>query len=276
MPIAARRNPEDYKRKSEALTSAKAELQKNVERLEQYSIEFADLTQNCIDYLAEYRSCELQQLQTEKEEMALAIETAIHEVTSCLDQGIEPVSALAQAVWVLHTEELQMFSYTMSVPDFPSLFQSCVHYQNNLKSLCERFNSIPEDVKERQSQLPQIQVPGNLFAAIFRQRMELYDFTTQKATQHQLPFEVWSGYVQVDRTTVLIVGQEVRTLDLLTLHTTPLAPLLTPRDCVGVAQVGNTVFAFGGYHDAYGNPVTICEKSTVPPTLDFTSSHALR
>ncbi|MBV5280760.1 MAG: hypothetical protein J0651_05910, partial [Actinobacteria bacterium] len=51
-------------------------------------------------------------------------------------------------------------------------------------------------------------------------------------------------------------------MDLLTLHITPLPPLLTPRDFVGVAQVGKAVFAFGGGFTA----TTVCEKSSVPPT----------
>ena len=83
-------NPEDYQRKSETLRRAIA-FQKNIERVEQYYPELADLMQNCIHYLAEYRSCELQCLQIDKEELALA---AVQEVAKCLDQGVEPVSAL--------------------------------------------------------------------------------------------------------------------------------------------------------------------------------------
>jgi len=103
----------------------------------------------------------------------------------------------------------------------------------------------------------------HFFAAISEVRMELYDFHTHNITQRRIPFEIYSGYIQVDRTTVLIVGEEVWTLDLLTLQATPLPPLLTPRNWVGVAQVGNTVFAFGG--DS-GNLRTVCEKSSVPLT----------
>ena len=62
---------------------------------------------------------------------------------------------------------------------------------------------------------------------------------------------------------MLIVG-EVLTLDLLTFQTTPLSPFLTPRDYVGVAQVGKAVFAFGGRYDT--NPKKICEKSSMPCT----------
>ena len=90
------------------------------------------------------------------------------------------------------------------------------------------------------------------------------DFNTRKITKHHLPIEVYSGYVQVDRTSVLIVGREVLILNLLTLHITPLSPLLTPRNGVGIAKVGDTVFAFAGYDD--NNPMTVCEKSKVSPT----------
>ena len=103
-----------------------------------------------------------------------------------------------------------------------------------------------------------------LFAALYNQTLALYDFSTHNTTQHALPIDVRSGYIQVDRTTVLIVDYEVLTLDLLTLHITPLAPLLTPRNYVGVVLVGNTVFAFGGFHGE--SPLTVCEKCSVPLT----------
>jgi len=64
---------------------------------------------------------------------------------------------------------------------------------------------------------------------------------------------------------VLVVGKQVLTLDLLSFQTTPLVPLLTPRDWVGVAQMSKAVFAFGGSVD-YSGPRTVCEKSTIPPT----------
>lgn len=103
----------------------------------------------------------------------------------------------------------------------------------------------------------------HFFAAVHRESMELYDFNTHSITQHKLPACVDSGYLQVDGSTVLIVGEKVMKLDLLTLQTTPLASLLFPRDYVGVALVGNVVFAFGGYDD---DSMTVCEKSSISPT----------
>jgi len=101
------------------------------------------------------------------------------------------------------------------------------------------------------------------FAAISQESMELHDFITHTTTPHQLPTIVQSGYIQVDRNTVLIVGYEVMKLDLLTFQATPLVPLLTHRNCVGVAQVDKTVFAFGGSN---GVPMTVCEKCSLSPT----------
>ena len=116
---------------------AAAELRSNVDKMEQCSREFAETMQTCIDYLVEYRTRWLQQLQTDKEELALAIETALQEATDCLDQGVEPESALAQAMWTRPTEELQVFTYTVNTPDLPMLCVTWAHHENRLKSLSQ-------------------------------------------------------------------------------------------------------------------------------------------
>ena len=173
LPIAAlSQNPEDYKRRSEALSKAATELRSNLDRMEQCSSEFGEMMQNCINFLTEYRSWWLQQLHSEKEELALAVEAAIQEVTNCLCQGAEPVSALAQAVWTRPVEELQGFQYTVSTPDLPTLCPDWAHYQNHLKSFFERSHPIPEEVKEQLPQPPPSPVPRDLFAAIYNERIE--------------------------------------------------------------------------------------------------------
>jgi len=261
MPIAMlSQNPERYMRKKETLDRAVTELKKNHDRVKQFRREFTEMMQNSITYLTEYSTCVLQHLQTEEEELTLAIETAIQEASDYLDQGVRPVSSLGQAVWALSPEKLQVFEYTVSYPDLYTPYQTCVHYQNNLKSLSQRFTSTTEGA------LSLSQVPRDLFPAISGTNMMLYDFNTQQTSQQTLLVFVWSGYVQVDRATVLIVGREVLTLDLLTLQVTPMAPLNTPRDWVGVAQVGRTVFAFGGNVKVDGDPLAVCEKSSFPPT----------
>jgi len=97
------------------------------------------------------------------------------------------------------------------------------------------------------------------FVAIDSHRMHLYNFSTHEITEYEIPLYVISGFIQVDRTTVLIVGEKVMTLDVLSLQVTPQAPLLNPRNFVGVIQVGKTVYAFGGDFPE----VTFCEKSNV-------------
>ena len=137
LPIAVlNQNPEEYKRRYETLTKASAELRSNVAKMEQCSREFSDMMQHCINSLVEHRTQWLQQLQTNKEELSLAIETAIQEATDCLDQGVEPASALGRAMWTRPTEELQVFEYTVSAPDFSAMCQSWAYYKSDLKSFC--------------------------------------------------------------------------------------------------------------------------------------------
>jgi hypothetical protein len=85
-------------KKSEALEKGVTELRKNLDRLEQFSVEFDAAIETCIEYLSEYRRGTQQRLQIEKEELYVSIEAAVQEATTCLDQGKEPVSALAQAL----------------------------------------------------------------------------------------------------------------------------------------------------------------------------------
>ena len=75
-------------RKGEALAKAAAELRRNVERMEQCSSEFEAVIRNYINHLTECRTWWLQQLHTDKEKLALAVETAIQETTKCLGQGV--------------------------------------------------------------------------------------------------------------------------------------------------------------------------------------------
>ena len=102
-----------------------------------------------------------------------------------------------------------------------------------------------------------------IFASMAGSDMELYDFKTNKTTRIRLPTEVHSGYIQVDKTTVLVVGERVLTLDIPTLQITPLPRLGIPRNGIGVAQVENTVFAFGG---GGNESMKVCEKSSAPFT----------
>ena len=270
MPIAALlQDPQEYKRKIETLTKATAELRKNVERVEKCCSEFSDMMQNCINYLTEYRNWWLQQLQIEKEGLLISIETAIEEATNCLDRGFEPVSVLGMAVWKLVPEELQMFSYEVSTPDMPSLCESWAHYQNSLKTICERFTKITllgpegqtEEIKGDFIHTPS-DIPQDFFAVIFGNSLHLHDINTQKSTRYPIPESFGNGtnYVVLCRNSVLCLGNStastsVYELNLSSLQLTPLPSLHTPRSSSGVVRTSHFVYVFGGYCD-----LKSCEK----------------
>lgn len=245
IPIAALdKVPKEYKRKSKTLMMAAVELRRNVELVDQYSSELDGLMQNCINYLTEYRTWGLQRLQTMKEELHAIIETAIQENTDCLDQGLEPVSPLAQAMWTLPPEELQVFSYSVNVPDMQTLCQSWTHCQNSLKSLCERFPEKHEVVSNP---------AADLFAVVWNNTLQMYDLNTQQSILHTLPVDFGEGgsYIALDQHTLLCLGgvpvsRNAYELDLPSFEITSLQSLCTARANAGVACTSHSVYVFGG------------------------------
>ena len=245
MPIAAlNRNIEEYKQKAEALSLAAAELRRNLDLMEQYSIDFADLMQRSINFLIEYRNRGLQKLQTEKEELRNMLESAIQETNLCLDQGIAPVNPLAQAMWQLPPEELQVFMPTVDAPDLQTLCQSWTHYQNSLSSLCERFAERHIDANREES---------GFFAAIYENSVELYDLATQQSSQHTIDVDFGMGgsFIALDMHTLMCLGafpiaSAVYALDLPSLRLTTLPALGTARTFAGVAKSPRFIYVFGG------------------------------
>ena len=204
--------------------------------------EFTKAIEKAIEELEQYRNKTLEELHALRTELSKETEAALEEVERTLvEDQPQLTSRLGSALRVLteHLEPLQLFSYSLNT----SSSLATVTLSSQLY-LSQQFHT-------------------GLFASIWENSMDLYNFNTHQTTFHTLATKVRSGYIQADRNTVLIVGKEVRTLDLLTLQTTPRASLLTPRNKVGVAQVGNTVFAFGGWDDG---PMKVCEKSSFPPT----------
>ena len=266
IPIAAlSQNPNEYKRRSKTITKATVELRKNIERLEQCHREFADMMQKCIAFLTEYRELWLQRLQLEKENLQQAIEAAIQETTDCLDKDMKPVSPLARAIWSVPTEELEVFSYSVNPPSLQTLCESWAFYQNYLQSLCERFSQSPlqEEVKEESLRRSStMDTPSDVFAAVFEDKVELYDLNTQQSTRHTLAvnFGIGGSYLALDKRTLLCLGANpastaVYSLDLLSLQLTPLPLLRIPRLGAGVAKTSHFVYVFGSYPEK-----TVCEK----------------
>lgn len=204
VPIA-KPSQQSEKHKSKVLTNSIAELRKNVERAEQCYDEFAGFMQKCIDYLTEYRSFLLRQLQADKEELRVAVEAAIEEARNCLTENVKPTSPLAQAVWTLLPEELAVFSYAVNAPDLHALCQSWAQYHNNLRSLCERFPPRPVQEKE---------VTRNLFVAVHGNEAELYDTDTHNLTKHVLARKFEDGASLVEQFSPRPAQEKEVTMDL--------------------------------------------------------------
>lgn len=192
MPISALGQiSEEHLRRSESWTQAAAELRKNIERAEQFSAEFADMLQHVIDYCVYYRTCKLQELQLEIEELRTAVEYAVKEGDNYINQGVLPASPLGQAAWKLPLELLQVFTYTVSAPDLHTLCIDWAEHQNHLQSL---FQPLQHD--------------NPFLAAVLDNRVELYDVSTQQSTQHLLPVNFGGGgsYIALDTHTLMCLG----------------------------------------------------------------------
>lgn len=83
---------------------------------------------------------------TEKHALSAVIEEAVQEAIHCLDQGLEPKSPLAWALWTLHPEEMQVVSFSITAPDLQNLMQNFASYQNNLQALCERSQPVEKAI----------------------------------------------------------------------------------------------------------------------------------
>lgn len=272
-PIAALAfNLQDYLRKNEALEKGAAALRSNLDRMEQCSCEFDGMIQKCIDSLTEYRSSWQAQLQVEREELDASIGAAVEETLDCLEQSTEPVNALAQALWTLPPEELQVFHYSITEPYPCASYLTGTLYHNNLLALCERFQSPHrsseevENVVANSSFSSSMEETASLFAAVADNRVELYNIQSQQCTQHKLSHNFGTGgsYIQVDRDTLLCLGglplsSEVYMLDLLSLQLTSLASLLTPRAYAGVAMAKDMIYVFGGQDESLDG-MNCCEK----------------
>jgi len=263
MPIAAlNHNPDEYRRKSEALAKAADALRSNVERMEQFCLDFDEIMQQCVNYLTEYRSRWLGFLQTEKEQLRFLIEEAVNECTHCFGEGSQPVNLLALALWIFPPEKLQVVNFSVTRPDVEDLLQTCVTYQNYLKELCtSASNQLHEQSKARV-----VDLPSRLFAAVWDDNLMLFDLNSQQSTHHILPvnFSKGGSYVSLSSTTLFCLGGDppsiaVYEVDLLSLQLNPLSPLRTPRAFAGVATASNFVYVFGGGDDSYTH-LKSCEK----------------
>lgn len=136
MPIAALgQNSQSYIQKFRALTQGAAELRSNVELFQKCKQDFSMTIQSAIDYLTQYRDNVLQQLEAEEKWTSTTIETAVREAESCLAGSLSPRSELGQALLTWTPSTLNLFTYVQRVPDFGSLCQTWITWENRARCL---------------------------------------------------------------------------------------------------------------------------------------------
>lgn len=289
IPIAALgRNYADYLTKYETLKKGEAELRRNLEEMDKFASEFEDLIQKCVNYLTEYRSWQLQLLQTERAELSTAIEAAVQETAYCLNQGTQPVGWLAQVLWFLPSEQFSVVSYSVTTPNLQTLCGSWASYQNNWRGLYERLNQRPAQFAEEEKQSAGANRPHEMFSAEFQSsvfpyvhgnKVEMYNLLNGQSTNHTISVDFGSEgcFIQVDSQTLLCLGANpastgVYELNLSSLTLTSLPSLRSPRMFAGVAKAGHIVYVFGGQERILGTHLKSCEKYALQDKKWFTLS----
>lgn len=91
------------------------------------------------------------------------------------------------------------------------------------------------------------------FAAVYFNKVELYDFASRQSTRQNLSVDFGDGgsYIELDENTMLCVGgfpptARVYSLNLNSVQLTPLAALRVPRCGAGVAKATAWIYVFGG------------------------------
>lgn len=130
---AAKLDTDEYVRKFSSLKNAAAELRKNVERMDQFELEFRASIDYAISQFMQYKDSTLEFLRAEKERLSVAIEEAIQEAQSCMPNGTQPVSPIAQALLSLPSEKIPLFTHSITPPDVQNICATWVSYRGNFR-----------------------------------------------------------------------------------------------------------------------------------------------
>lgn len=202
--------------------------------------EFCDEMNKMIYELIQYLHKVVGELNERKAELFKETEEALAEVKRKLEEDRPQFSSnYGQVFWEL-TENLQPFElFTYSLKTFP-----------------------PQPALLHTQLYPPLHIYlRDKFSAMYGKQLAICHLKTGQTTQHTLAADIGaSGYLELDRNTVMVVGREVIIVDTNTCQISKLEPLLSPRICPGLGKVENTVFAFGG---SIGSACKACEKWSI-------------
>lgn len=94
--------------------------------------EFEEEVEETVAQIGKFREETVGKLRAEMEEAGIAVEAAVFEAVSCLDQGKFPTSPLAQAIWALPVGQMGVFTYRIGKANLKGLCESWLTYHNKL------------------------------------------------------------------------------------------------------------------------------------------------
>lgn len=179
---ALRGHPDEYKRKYSALTAAKSELRKNVERMDECCEALSSSVDKAIEYLKNSRKMWVQWMKEEKGRMLAEVEAAIQEAELCLGRGTTPSHPLAQALLSLPLENLRVVEYSITSPNLETACADWVTYRNSLQTLYDHFpaqSPAPEVGLPKDSMVHQEPQPTQQLAYVKPRLVKFFNLTRQ-------------------------------------------------------------------------------------------------
>jgi len=234
-------------RRFNKLMLGKAELWRNIERMDKFCEEICDIVDQRIAYLSTYRDSWIQRMQAEKEEVADIIKAAIQEAEICLLHGSFPANGLSKALLTQFPLSMRMIACSVNVPDMETISRDWVIYHNTLQSLTD--------------------APVNRYFSVAAcEHLMQYDMFSGSLIERKLSLDFSDGgrFIELDRNILICIGNNPATsavyaLSLVALDFWPLSPLLIERNAPGVAKAGRFVYVFGG-RDRENEVFRSCEK----------------
>lgn len=124
-----------YLQQFRLLESTSEALQQCCQRFEQAQREIEQAFEQMLATLRKQKDMHLAELNAAKEQLTHDVESALREARRCLNEGLTPNTPLARAIWTRPLVHLQLFQYSVSVPDLDKLCSSWFNYNVDLQNL---------------------------------------------------------------------------------------------------------------------------------------------
>lgn len=237
-------------RRLEQFPKVRAQMLEQVSTVDRVIQEFGELMDRSIGELTNNRNKTVEKLQKMNVKLSRKVDIALAEVERTIVEDNPLLTSKYASMVRALTEKMypfELFSYSLT--------------------------PLPH-IKPLRYQVHSPQIPNDIFTALFRDQLAIYDLKTQETTQRTLAVNLDSpGYIALDRETLMLVGFTVMTLDLHSFQLTSLPNLHTLRNRPGLAKVESAVYAFGGWNSS---ELIVCEKWSMQQWSKLGSMHYAR